>query len=249
MAKTLEQLRTELDSKIPRDAISTRDAGQGTKLDYVSSYYVIKRLNEVLGQGNWSYVTKSLALTHAGPFQKKNWKSGQEETQFSAHYLAQVELIVRLDDRTTTFMDVGYGDGTDKTMPGKAHELAAKEAVTDALKRCAKNLGMSLGLALYDKEQENVSEEDETLMAKSEKERVSEQVSKTSTSTKVTEEQGKRLIKQSFEVLNAQRKTNKDKFVEQYLKPHNAAKTDALNEAQVQAVLHNLKVQHPELGL
>jgi recombination DNA repair RAD52 pathway protein len=54
--------------------------------------------------------------------------------------------------------DVGYGDGSDKTNPGKAHELAAKEAVTDALKRCAKNLGMSMGLALYDKTQENVDE-------------------------------------------------------------------------------------------
>jgi recombination DNA repair RAD52 pathway protein len=34
-----------------------------------------------------------------------------------------------------------------------------KEAVTDGIKRCAKNLGMSMGLALYDKTQENVDEE------------------------------------------------------------------------------------------
>jgi hypothetical protein len=33
--------------------------------------------------------------------------------------------------------------------------------VTDAVKRCAKNLGMSLGLALYDKSQENVDDGEE----------------------------------------------------------------------------------------
>jgi recombination DNA repair RAD52 pathway protein len=58
----------------------------------------------------------------------------------------------------TEFIDYGYGDGSDKFKIGKAHELAVKEAVTDGIKRCAKNLGMSMGLALYDKTQENVED-------------------------------------------------------------------------------------------
>ena len=54
-------------------------------------------------------------------------------------------------------------------LPG--YNTKAKEAVTDALKRAAKNLGMSMGLALYDKEQVNVDdgEEQEQPAAKSAK--------------------------------------------------------------------------------
>lgn len=252
MPKTIEQLRQELDAKIPRSEIKTRDGG-GVTLDYLSSYYVIKRLNEVLGQGSWSYAVNELRLVHAGPFEKKNWKTQQMETNHSAHYLAQVRLTVMFGkDDYVNFEDVGYGDGTDKTMPGKAHELAAKEAVTDAVKRCAKNLGMSLGLALYDKEQENVSEEVAETKPRPTGEVAKPQQTQSdvkTTKTNASEEQAKRLIKQSFEVLNAKKATTKDKFVVTYLKPHGAEKVDTLNADQTASVLAQLKSAHPELGL
>lgn len=250
MTKTLEQLKQELDAKIPRDVIKTRDGGNGVQLDYLSSYYVIKRLNEVLGQGNWSYTINALQLVHAGPFEKTNWRTKEKEQHFSAHYLAKILLAVRLSDGTAvTFEDVGYGDGTDKAMLGKCHELASKEAVTDGIKRCAKNLGMSFGLALYDKEQENVSEETETTTGPTGKMAQSAKEASNDKAPTVTEENAKKLIKQSFEVLNAQKKTNKEKFVEQYLKPHGVAKTDALTSTQVNAVMSQLRTAHPELGL
>ena len=75
----------------------------------------------------------------------------------TAHYIARVRLEVPI--LGCIFSDVGYGDGSDAKNAGKAHELAAKESVTDGLKRAAKNLGMSMGLALYSKEQENVEDE------------------------------------------------------------------------------------------
>lgn len=149
--RTYEELVKDLDAKIPREAISTREAGNGRRLDYLSGYYVIDRLNKVLGPGNWAYEADS-HLVHQGIVPSR---SGDTH---SVHYLSKVRLVVTIGGKPTEFRDYGYGDGTDKTNPGKAHELAVKESVTDGLKRCAKNLGMSFGLALYSKDQENVDE-------------------------------------------------------------------------------------------
>jgi recombination DNA repair RAD52 pathway protein len=46
--------------------------------------------------------------------------------------------------------DVGYGDGFGKNY-GEATELAAKEAVSDAMKRCLRMFGDPFGLVLYEK--------------------------------------------------------------------------------------------------
>lgn len=145
--KSYEELVIELDSKIPRDMVQERDGGGGRKLSYLPGHYVIDRLNKVIGQGNWSYDSE-ITLLHSGLVGDKH----------SVHYSAKVSLQVELAGKTTSFTDYGYGDGLDKYNPGKAHELALKESITDGIKRCAKNLGMSMGLALYSKEQENVDD-------------------------------------------------------------------------------------------
>jgi len=145
------KLQNELDAPIPTSVISQREGGGGRMLDYLEGQYVIDRLNKVLGQGNWSYKTQSINLVHSGKITDKYNKE-----KHTVHYVAQVELLANLEDRQVLFSDVGYGDGTDKENIGKAHELAVKEAVTDAVKRCAKNLGQSMGLALYDKSKQNV---------------------------------------------------------------------------------------------
>ncbi len=149
------EIRKKLDEKIPRDCVSTRVGGAGTRLSYLEGHYVISRLNEVLGQGGWHYETEEMRMVYQGQV------NGKEV----AHYIAKVTLHVpalkgegAANYCYPSFSDYGYGDGSDKFNPGKAHELAVKEAVTDGLKRCAKNLGMSMGLALYSKEQENVDD-------------------------------------------------------------------------------------------
>lgn len=141
------ELTAKLDSKIPRDVISKREAGNGRTLDYLEGWYVIARLNEVFGQGNWFYTTDEMRLVFEGTVSEKK----------VAHYVAKVTV----NALGIKFSDYGYGDGMDKYNPGKAHELAVKEAVTDGIKRAAKNFGMSMGLALYDKSRENVENETE----------------------------------------------------------------------------------------
>lgn len=151
MSKTAEQLREELNQKIPREAVSQREGGGGKSFSYLAGHYVIDRMNQVFGQGNWAYFTEECQCVHSGAIESYG------KTTFTAHYIARVRLEVPALGHAI-FSDVGYGDGSDKVNIGKAHELAAKESVTDALKRCAKNLGMSMGLALYDKDQINVDD-------------------------------------------------------------------------------------------
>ena len=155
------EIKKELETPIPRDRVAKRQAGGGRTLDYLEGWYVIDRLNKVFGNGNWGY-----SIAEGYP---KVVHEGEINGKHRVSYIAKVVLEVnfqrptvpdseRLYSRHTIYEDVGFGNGMDAVDPGKAHELATKEAVTDALKRCAKNLGMSMGLALYDKSQENVDD-------------------------------------------------------------------------------------------
>jgi hypothetical protein len=155
-----------------------------------------------------------------------------------------------------SFSDYGYGDGTDKTNPGKAHELAIKEAVTDGLKRCAKNLGPVMGLALYDKDQTDVKEAETKPVqvavvpkAKEETKPVhTEPVTPTNgfqpatSSTKML----KATLKSSVKVLIAQNKITPIVFKEAYA---NGKKVDELDEAELANAYAKIKTTYPELGL
>lgn len=165
--KTRELIIEQCNALIPRDVIEERDGGQGRKLSYLAGFYVINRLNEVLGQGNWE-TDVELKLLHAGTI-----KDRYDKDVHSVHYMAVVRLTYHLPGATGessrfghTLVDVGYGDGTDKTNPGKAHELALKEAVTDGLKRCARMLGNSFGNGLYDRSGDGIEEETKPVASK-----------------------------------------------------------------------------------
>lgn len=127
--------------------VSKRDGGGGRQLSYLEGHDVIRTANRIFGVGNWGYVVKD--LVQAGQEQiERNGKVG-------AHvgYLATVEVWIKSDGYgAVTISDVGYGDGQDYGSFVKPHELAAKEAVTDGVKRCLKNFGDQFGLILYDKE-------------------------------------------------------------------------------------------------
>jgi DNA recombination protein Rad52 len=243
---TVVEIRKALDAKIPRNVIAKRDSGAGKKLDYLEGWYVIARLNEVLGQGNWEYGIKTLQLVH----------SGETNGKQTVHYLATVELKAMVGGHHAYFSDVGYGDGSDKYNIGKAHELAAKEAVTDAVKRCAKNLGMSLGLALYDKSQENVDDgEDEETKVQASAPRAAGVAamgpvrggSSETVSAPAAQDAGpsretlNRLISEAGNVAVKQRKTTVGDLKQLMSDNYNASKKEDLTDAQAQDFLNKLK--------
>lgn len=156
--KTLKELQDQLDSPIPRSAVKEREGNGGRKFSYLSTDHVIDRMNRLFGNLNWATETAEIRCVHQGTVESYG------KTSHSVHYIARVKIEAQhLDEQgrvvRTSHMGTGYGDGSDKNNPGKAHELAAKEAESDALKRACKNLGQSMGLALYDKDQTNVEDD------------------------------------------------------------------------------------------
>lgn len=122
----------------------------GTSLSYVEGHRVVQTLNELF-TNNWSFELKDgspVTITDRG-VERKDGKAGWE-----IGCKAVGKIIIACTNQS--FEDVGYGSGTSYNSPFDAHEGAGKEAVTDCLKRCARNLGNAFGLALYDKEQEAV---------------------------------------------------------------------------------------------
>lgn len=154
----LTEWQEQCQENLPRSAVQTRKGGGGVDLSYVSGFYIFDEMNRIFGPGKWGYHIGDLSLVVDE--MRKNRK-GQE--QHTVQYLAQVTLNlgpVASDsevtwDHTQAIRDVGFGSGFGLT----AHEDAAKEAVTDAVKRCCRVLGRRLGLALYDKEQRYVADD------------------------------------------------------------------------------------------
>jgi DNA recombination protein Rad52 len=149
----LKELQLELDKKIPASAVAEREGTRGAKLSYLHGHYVINRLNTIFGSLGWASDIKHIEKLFEGRV-----AGSRGETNYVS-YRATIRIVVEHGGIRTEHTDIGFGDGQDSNNPGKAHELALKEAVTDGIKRCAKNLGMSMGLALYDKDQPNVEDE------------------------------------------------------------------------------------------
>lgn len=136
--KQLDILNQELDSS----RIKTREKGN-ISLSYIEGHDVIETANKVFGFGNWSYSISK--LEHVS----------QEQNQNQNHvicYKAIVQVLVHSENHTLDVSreDVGFGTGVAKTQ-ADAHEGAAKEAVTDALKRAMRSFGNQFGNSLYDK--------------------------------------------------------------------------------------------------
>jgi recombination DNA repair RAD52 pathway protein len=231
----VSDIRAKLDATIPEGAVESREQG-GKKLSYLSGAYVIRRMNEVFGQGNWSYSIQKLEKVFEG---KVEQRSGEV---YATSYIAEVEVSALFPDSKTKgeyhsgktyFTDVGYGDGTDRNNPGKAHELAVKEAVTDGIKRAAKNLGISMGLGLYFKGGEYVTDTEEVAEPAAPK-------------AKGKETDPIPIIGAAYNVLIAQGKVSKDVFTTKYLKGNKLA--NLTNEAAYDT-LNKLKSDFPELNL
>lgn len=140
-----EKVNARLSEKLDPAAIRERKGRGKTSLSYVEGHYVIRRLNEIFGFGGWSddvIEVVQLADLHRTDSEGRP----KVEPQFRATVALNVSGL-RPDGRDWSTTDVGYGGGD--------HEKGVKEAVTDALKRCARKLGDGFGLALYEKPDED----------------------------------------------------------------------------------------------
>lgn len=117
---------------------------------HVAAWDVSAHLTRMFGFGNWEKEILELTMISCaigediGLANKKGWY---------VTYLCRMRLRVRDQFGRLVWEndDVATGSAQNQPSLGDAHDLAAKNAVSYALKRCAKDLGDQFGLSLYRK--------------------------------------------------------------------------------------------------
>ena len=127
----------------------------GRSLNYLEGWVAIKEANRIFGFDGWQRETIELRCVSEsqrpiGRDQKPGW---------GVTYIARVRI--RLGSQASGVPSLvregsGAGHGIDVDL-GLAHESALKEAETDAMKRALMTFGNPFGLALYDKQQRQVT--------------------------------------------------------------------------------------------
>jgi hypothetical protein len=151
-----EKLNKSLDMNRVKDR---RQAG--ITLKYLEAWDVINSANDIFGHGNWE--RQLISKKKVNEIQTKDAiksygkqiydKDGKPKTELRWHvsYIMVVRVTIHGIPRDGT--GAGHGISTDL---GLAHESAAKEAESDAMKRAFMTFGYQFGLALYDKDLKHV---------------------------------------------------------------------------------------------
>lgn len=130
---------------IDPDRVSQRQGGGGKTLSYIESHDAIRTANIIFGIGGYSVKVKEIVLLGEETFKK------EDRTGRRVGYRATVAVSLEGVETTyASYEDTGYGDSVEyggSMITG--HELASKEAVSDAVKRCLRYLGDQFGLGLY----------------------------------------------------------------------------------------------------
>lgn len=121
------------------------------KFDYIEAHHAIREANRIFGPGGWTRDSSDMQCIFAGEYAGKN-KSG-----YIVCYICRVTVNVRTEDGWIASDGWGYGESIGYGSLGQCYEGAVKEAESDAMKRALVKFGDPFGLALYDKERENVA--------------------------------------------------------------------------------------------
>jgi Rad52/22 family double-strand break repair protein len=115
----------------------------------LQSYDVRNHLNEVFGFANWDGEVIAMDLVFDVPKQLSSGKPGAYVCYRATYRLTIKALSGKV---LATYTEVAAGDGQmPANMRFEAHDFAMKTAESQALKRCAINLGNQYGLSLYAK--------------------------------------------------------------------------------------------------
>jgi recombination DNA repair RAD52 pathway protein len=126
--------------------IAKRPQG-GKQLSYLESWDVRAHLIRVFGFGNFD--AQMLDYHHVAT---REYTTGEKD-MVEVIYAARMQLTLRDEDGFTlgTYAEAAVGSTSGPaSMLGEHHDNALKTAASDALKRCAINLGSQFGLGLYD---------------------------------------------------------------------------------------------------
>lgn len=130
---TEEQI-AELQKPLDERRIERRRAKFGV-VEYLPTWDVINRANEIFGYGGWQREIKRLEKVY--------------EEEIDGTYTVAYLCESRVSVGEIVHEDVGFGSAINYPDPVGAHEKAMKAAVSDSLKRCLRAFGPQFGLLLY----------------------------------------------------------------------------------------------------
>jgi len=136
-----------LSAPLDRAKVKQREQGR-TKVSYLEGWQAIAEANRIFGFDGWQRETIAVRCIHQG----ERSIGRDARTGWGVTYTARVRITVGDVIREGS----GAGHGIDVDL-GQAHESALKEAETDAMKRALMTFGNPFGLALYDKQQREVT--------------------------------------------------------------------------------------------
>jgi DNA recombination protein Rad52 len=148
---TAEQVAA-LAAPLDRAKVKQREQGRG-RVSYLEGWQVIAEANRIFGFDGWQRQTTSI---HCVSQAERSIGAGNRPG-WGVTYIARVRVTVAVHGGAPLIREgSGAGHGIDVDL-GQAHESALKEAETDAMKRALMTFGNPFGLALYDKQQREVS--------------------------------------------------------------------------------------------
>ena len=149
MATTLfspEQIAA-LSAPLDRAKVQTRSQA-GRSLAYLEGWQAIAEANRIFGFDGWQRETIAVQCVA----ERERTLGSSNRAGWGVTYTARVRI--RVGDVIREGSGAGHGIDADL---GQAHESAIKEAETDAMKRALMTFGNPFGLALYDKQQREVT--------------------------------------------------------------------------------------------
>jgi DNA recombination protein Rad52 len=142
-----EVIGEQLSRFLGPEYISYRKGEGGRMLAYAEGHEVIGMMNTIFGWHGWTSKAVHFDTDYATCDNGGKWSVGVAAT---------VRLTVQVKDggkvREVFHEDVGYGTMDNGPGRGKAMEKCRKEAVTDGLKRAARQFGSATGGCLYNKD-------------------------------------------------------------------------------------------------
>lgn len=125
----------------------------GRTLFYIEGWVAISEANRIFGFDCWNR-----EISDCKCVSERERKVGRDQRPgWAVTYIITVRVTIGLPDGGKIVREgTGAGHGIDVDL-GQAHESAVKEAETDAMKRALMTFGNPFGLALYDKQQAQVT--------------------------------------------------------------------------------------------
>jgi hypothetical protein len=141
-----------LAAPLDRAKVQTRSQA-GRSLAYLEGWQAIAEANRIFGFDGWQRETIALrCVSQAERPIGARGTSREQKPGWGVTYTCRVRI--RVGDVIREGCGAGHGIDVDL---GQAHESALKEAETDAMKRALMTFGNPFGLALYDKQQREVT--------------------------------------------------------------------------------------------